>query len=75
MPQTLAAALFLKKSEISFSNVPGYMYRDAAICPSNINHFAELRCTCNPGEYKGTLITYLMYNNIYCSYHYYYYVC
>jgi hypothetical protein len=53
MPQTVAAALFLKKSEISFYDLPGYMYRDAAICPSNITYFAQLRCTCNPEEYKG----------------------
>jgi hypothetical protein len=77
MPQTLAAALFLKKSEIYFHLVPGYMYRDASVCPENIAYFAKLRCTCNPEEYKGKISIisvgwgllihrYIVTNTLYC---------
>jgi hypothetical protein len=51
-PQTFAAALLLKKDEISYNDVVGYEYGFGAVCPSDIQDHVDLKCTCNPPLYK-----------------------
>ncbi|KAG2210709.1 hypothetical protein INT46_010635 [Mucor plumbeus] len=52
LPQTVAAGLFLKRSEISFTNIPGYEYGSGAVCPENLNQYAKLKCTCNLNDWR-----------------------
>ena len=56
LPQTVAAGLFLKRSEISFTNIPGYEYGSAAVCPENLNQYAKLKCTCNLNDWRSKLL-------------------
>ncbi|KAI7902491.1 nucleotide-diphospho-sugar transferase [Cokeromyces recurvatus] len=52
-PQTVAAALFLKREEISFGDIEGYSYKMGAVCPTNLNRYTELKCTCTQSDYRG----------------------
>ncbi|KAI9469689.1 MAG: nucleotide-diphospho-sugar transferase [Benjaminiella poitrasii] len=51
-PQTIAAALFLKREEISFDDVEGYSYGAGAICPKSLTRYAELKCSCSQSEFR-----------------------
>lgn len=50
--QTFAAALFLKKNEISYNDVLGYEYDVGTVCPRNKKLYLELKCTCDPKDYR-----------------------
>lgn len=55
LPQTLAVALFLKSNEIVMDDLDGYEHHMGAICPNDISTFIDLKCTCNPDNYKGKI--------------------
>ncbi|OAD01869.1 glycosyltransferase family 15 protein, partial [Mucor lusitanicus CBS 277.49] len=46
LPQTIAASLLLKRSEIAYNDIPGYASGAGSVCPQDINEYAELKCTC-----------------------------
>lgn len=52
-PQTMAAAFFLTREQISFNDIAGYSYDDGAICPFDINQYVDLKCTCDPYSEAG----------------------
>lgn len=56
LPQTMAAALLLKKSEISFGDVDGYNYGIGASCPNDLEQYTNLKCTCKQADYRGTYL-------------------
>lgn len=56
MPQTVAASLFLKRSEIAYGDVPGYTFAAGSVCPQDINQYAELKCTCVQNEWRSKLL-------------------
>lgn len=56
LPQTVAAGLFLKRSEISFTDIPGYEYGAGAVCPENLDQYVKLKCTCNQNDWKSKLL-------------------
>ena len=49
-PLTVAAALLLRRDEINHNDIEGYSYGgpDFAICPKDVNLYADLKCTCDP---------------------------
>lgn len=64
MPQSLAAGLLLKRSEITFGDVPGYVYDAGSSCPTNLENYTQLKCTCKHNDYKGNRVTfYSVYTN------------
>lgn len=52
-PQTMAAALFLTRKQISFDDITGYHYDEGAVCPIDINQYVDLKCTCDPFSESG----------------------
>ncbi|KAG2201256.1 hypothetical protein INT47_006759, partial [Mucor saturninus] len=52
-PQTMAAALFLTRQQISFDDIAGYHYDEGAVCPMDIDQYVQLKCTCDPFSAAG----------------------
>ncbi|KAK4520605.1 uncharacterized protein ATC70_006483 [Mucor velutinosus] len=52
LPQTIAAGLLLKRSEIAFDDVPGYTFAAGAVCPRDISEYAKLKCTCTQNDWR-----------------------
>ena len=57
MPQTVAAALFLERSEIDYDHVVGYEYGYISICPSEFKAHAHGRCTCTQSDYRSNYLS------------------
>ncbi|KAL7314967.1 hypothetical protein PS15m_006480 [Mucor circinelloides] len=52
LPQTIAASLLLKRSEIAIADVPGYTFKVGSVCPQDINEYAKLKCTCAQNDWR-----------------------
>lgn len=56
LPQTIAASLLLKRSEIAIADVPGYTFAAGSVCPQDINEYAKLKCTCAQNSWRSKLL-------------------
>lgn len=60
-PQTVAAALLLHRDQIHFDyELQGYSHGTATRCPSDIEQYADLKCTCDPFSPFGKFVTLLL---------------